>query len=169
MPRKTGNPFPNDKVRATRDRLMKWDQVLGMTVGELADKYRMSKADVKEALSDAERNGALEAIERGVFQDIMPKALAVLERHLDEGSSLKAVELAMALFGAVKTTTKATNQFSVQMGAGGGAVGIVALDAIRQERTINAQKLERHDERPEKHDPRGEDPPRTLPGFGREH
>lgn len=170
MPQKKlgGGTFDNEKVRATRERLMKWDQVLGMTIAELADKYRMTPGDVRVALSDAEKSGVLEQIERGVFETLMPKALAVLERHLDEGQSLKAVELTMALFGAVKTTTKATTQFAVQMPASGGAVGIVALDQIRAERTIHASQQQRHDRGAEIDHPGGEDPKR-IPGLGREH
>lgn len=157
-------------VKATRNRLMKMDQVMGLSLRELADKYRISVPEVRKGLSDAQRAGVLEVIEAGVFQDIMPKALAVLENHLDRGENLKAVELALALFGAVKAKTQpAKGAIEISMPGGDNrAVGIVALDEIRQERIINAQKRERHDVGAAVHHQGGEDAPRTLPGLGRE-
>jgi len=168
MPRPKFNS--NEQLKATRNRLMKYDQVLGMSIDELSAKYRLHPNDVKEGLSDAQKSGVLELIEKGVFDTIMPKALAVLERHLDEGQSLKAVELAMALFGAVKTSVKAKNSFEIQFPAETRGGGIVALDQIRQERLVgHAQKLERHDGGPDLDDQGGEDPARPLPGKRREH
>jgi hypothetical protein len=158
------------RLRATRNRLMKYDQVLGMSIAELAAKYRLQPGDVKAGLSDAQKAGVLEQIEQGVFQDLMPKALAVLEKHLDEGMSLKAVELTMALFGLVKTSVKAKNSFEIQFPPETRGVGIVALDQIRQERVItNAQKLERHDLGPEIDDSGDETPERDVSGKRREH
>ena len=87
----------------------------------------------------------------------MPKAMAVLEYHLEEKQSLKAVEIAMALFGAMKTSVKAKNSFEVNV-APGQNVGIVALDQIRQERIINAQVGQRYDRGPEEHHRGLEDP-----------
>jgi len=160
----------DQRLKETRDRLMKMDQVLGMTVDELSAKYRLNRADVKQGLSDAQKSGVLELIEKGVFETLMPKALAVLERHLDETQSLKAVELTMALFGAVKTSVKAKNSFEITMPTDARGVGIVALDQIRQERLISsAQKLERHDGRADIDDSGDEDASGDLPGKRREH
>jgi hypothetical protein len=160
----------NEKLKATRDRLMKYDQVLGMSIAELSAKYRLHPNEVKEALSDAQKSGVLELIEKGVFETLMPKALAVLERHLDEGNSLKAVELTLAVFGVVKTSVKAKNSFEIQFPESTRGVGIVALDQIRQERLLpSAQKRERHDVGPEIDDPSGETLDRELPGKRREH
>jgi hypothetical protein len=150
-------------VRETRNRLMKTDQVLGMTVGEMAEKYRLTPGQVKKGLAEAEKAGVLELLERGIYSDIMPKALAVLEAHLDEGKSLKAVEIAMALFGAMKTSVKAKNSFEVSV-APGQNVGIVALDAIRQEKVINASFGQRHDGGSAPHHRGEEDPGGPLRG-----
>ncbi len=125
---------------------MKMDQVMGMPLKEIAAKYNVTLPEVRKGLSEAQKAGVLEAIEAGVFQDIMPKALAVLESHLDRGESLKAVELAMALFGAIKSKTQpAKGSIEVSL-PDNRAVGIVALDQIRQERIINATQRERHDD-----------------------
>jgi len=158
-----------NRVKGARDRLMKWDQVLGMTIDEMASKYRLTPGEVSQSLSNADKSGVLEKIEEGVFRDLMPKALAVIEQHLNEGS-LKAAELTMALFGLVKTSVKAKQSFEINFPAETRGVGIVALDEIRQERQVlNAQKLERHDERPAVDHSSGETPPRVLPGDGRKH
>jgi hypothetical protein len=154
-------------VKETRNRLMKTDQVMGMPLAEIAKKYRVTMPELRKGLSDAQKAGVLQAIEEGIFTDIMPKALAVLESHLDRGESLKAVEIAMALFGVLKSSV-AKKTFEVSMPADNRAVGIIALDEIRQERTINATQLERRDLRPAIDHPGGEDPPRDLPGLGRE-
>ena len=174
MPRKRFNT--NEQLTATRNRLMKMDQILGLTIDELSAKYRLHPSDVREGLSDAQKSGVLELIEKGVFDSIMPKALAVLEKHLDEGS-LKAVELSLALFGAMKASAKAKNSFEVSFPSEARGVGIVALDQIRQERVLlgatggsaNAQKLERHDGGPDLDDSGGEDPARPVQGKRREH
>lgn len=156
------------RVRETRNRLMKVDQVMGLTVGELAEKYRLTPGEVKKGLLEAEKAGVLELLEKGVYQNIMPKALAVLEAHLDEGKSLKAVEIAMALFGAMKTSVKAKNSFEVSV-APGQNVGIVALDAIRQEKVINASFGQRHGGGPEAHDLGPEEPGGEVRSPGGEH
>jgi hypothetical protein len=149
---------------------MKYDQVLGMSISELSAKYRLAEGEVRTGLSDAQKSGVLEQIEKGVFDTLMPKALAVLEKHLDEGMSLKAVELTLALYGAVKGSVKATKGFEVQFPSDSRGIGIVALDQIRQERVISsAQKLERHDRGPEFDDPGDEAPDGDLPGKRREH
>lgn len=155
-------------VRETRNRLMKTDQVLGMSVEEMAQKYRLTPGEVKRGLVEAERAGVLELLEKGIYRDIMPKALAVLEAHLDEGKSLKAVEIAMALFGVMKTSVKAKNSFEVSV-APGQNVGIVALDAIRQEKVINAPFGQRHGGGTEAHDLRPEEPGGEVRGPGGEH
>lgn len=154
-------------VRETRNRLMKTDQVLGMSVEELAEKYRLSPGEVKKGLIEAERAGVLDLLEKGIYRDIMPQALAVLEYHLVEKKSLKAVEIAMALFGVMKTSVKAKNSFEVSV-APGQNVGIVALDAIRQEKVINASFGQRHDRGSEAHDLRAEEPGGEVRGAGRE-
>lgn len=154
-------------VRETRNKLMKMDQVMGMPLKEIADKYRVTMPELRKGLSEAQKAGVLEAIETGVFTDIMPKALAVLEAHLDEGKNLKAVEIAMALFGVLKSNV-AKKTFEVSMPSDSRAVGIVALDEIRQERTINVAQRERHDGRSAVNHQGGEDPPRDLSGLGGE-
>lgn len=159
----------NEGVKALRAKLMKADQVMGLKVKQLAEKYNCSPGEVMETLEEGTKAGVLALIEREMFQTLMPKALAVLEAHLDQGESLKAVELTMAMFGAVKGTVKATKGFEISLPSDTRAVGIVALDQIRQERQIHAPERQRHDQRPEDDDPGGEDPPGDLPSLRRKH
>jgi hypothetical protein len=146
------------------------DQIHGLSIAELAEKYRLTPGQVREGLTDVQKSGFLQEVERGVFDTLMPKALAVLERHLDEGKSLKAVELTLALFGAVKSTIKATKSFEVSFPNDTRAVGIVALDQIRQERTLlHAPERQRHDPGPALDDSGDETPDGAVPGKRREH
>jgi len=149
---------------------MQVDQLHGMSLSELAEKYRLPENRVREALTDVQKSGYLQEIERGVFDTLMPKALAVLEQHLTEGKSLKAVELTLALFGAVKSTVKATKSFEMSFPSDTRAVGIVALDQIRQERTLlHAPERQRHDSGPALDDSGDETPDGDVPGKRREH
>ena len=141
------------------------DKVMGLSPTEIAEKYRLAPGEVRKGLIEAEREGVLELIEAGIFRDIMPKALAVLEYHLDEKQSLKAVELAMALFGAVKTSVKAKNSFEVNV-APGQNIGIMSLEAIRQEKVIESAAIrQRYDGRAESHDPDRKDPNGDVSGI----
>jgi hypothetical protein len=162
------NQFPK-KSDPARNKLMQMDQIHGMSISELAEKYRIPEGVVREGLTDVQKSGFLQEIERGVFDTLMPKALAVLEKHLDETQSLKAVELTLALFGAVKSTIKATKSFEVNFPSDTRAMGIVALDEIRQERLLHAPKRQRHDSGPAVDDPGDETPDGDVPGKRREH
>jgi len=159
----------NEGVKALRAKLMKADQVMGMKVRDLAAKYNCSSGEVMATLEEGTKAGVLALIEKEMFQTLMPKALAVLEAHLDEGNSLKAVELTMAMFGAVKGSVKATKSFEVTLSNDTRSVGIVALDEIRQERLLNAPKQQRHDAGPEIDDPGGETSDGILPSLRRKH
>lgn len=157
------------RKREDRNREMAAERALGVSIRDLATKYDLRPGEVTKGLQDAEKAAVLELVDLGVYRDILPKALAVLEYHLETQKSLKAVEIAMALFGALKTNVKAKNSFEINLPSDGRPVGIVALDEIRKEKLINAPFGQRHDPGAAPHD-RGEPPAgRDLRGEGPEH
>jgi DNA-binding transcriptional regulator YhcF (GntR family) len=123
-----------EQLAEQRQKALTKGRAEGKSIAELAEQYRLSPLKVRKALQEAEKEAILGMIEDGTFTVLIPKALAALEKALDQGN-LKAVELTMALMGTVKTSVKAKTNFEIAIPEGK-AVGIMALEEIRREKNI---------------------------------
>lgn len=89
------------EIRRLQGLQMLMERVSGASIPDLASKYRVTQKVVGERLSQAWREGVLEALEGACFDELVPMAMAVYEAQLKLGS-LDAARDILGSIGFIK-------------------------------------------------------------------
>lgn len=87
----------NARVAGLRAGMMAIDKAMGMSIGDIAESYKVSRKTVSAYLSTAEEEGFVDHYRKMAFDRLGSKVLAVYEAHLDQGSLQAAKDLALGL------------------------------------------------------------------------
>jgi len=87
-------PHLSPKVKQTRNELMLAAHLTGKTMGEIADAFGVSRLTVSEGITDAQRATYFGDARDYVQFRLIPKALRVMDRALDEGNIDVALKVA---------------------------------------------------------------------------
>lgn len=126
------------KVAELRTALIAIEKAMGRPVKDIAEKYKVSPANVKRHLDLAAESGFIDHYRALLYDNLAPKVLAVYEAHLTMGSLEAARDLAFGL-GILQKTTPDTARLKGKI--------IDSLDAYRADRAkrINPSRPEGED------------------------
>jgi hypothetical protein len=87
----------NKKVETLRTALIAIERAMGKPIGEIAQKYELSRGVVTKELSLAEESGILDAFKRLAYDRLVSPALAVYDAQLALGNLEAARDVAFGL------------------------------------------------------------------------